>query len=607
MSFFSTASSSHKPLFRNHPDGNDGDSTHDVSLRDLSPRAYASPSPPASFYREMRSPSSDSSRRHLTSSMRKANTGSENGSRSGRRIQFAAPPPPITASVAALNGFGRGLDGSASGSGSLLLGERRRSTSRGAGTGAGAGSGKNESLLGLERRERAIQEELQGLLDAQSLGLVQGFGGGAGEGSGSSTPTTRSLQRGGAVPVRQPKKKVIGLRGARKGLLRDMGELVGVKEEEGTLLVEEIDRRQECIERVKEWKARIEQVRKEIGEFVGVDTTDDNGERQESSTGKTEEDREIAELKTEERAVDTEIREMEDRLLQMKARKHWLGERIKERVNQRESRLSSYRGALREVEGEVQEFLKRPPVMVSLAMGEEGFMSLPPKRRTLEMAEEWWGKEITHLQERKTEVEKEKEALEAGAKLWSECIGVVIAFEEELRVQMKIGDVGDKGVLRKQVAEMGRVIERLEGAVKLAEERRWNLLVCAVGAELAAFKEGEEILRGALGEVGSKEDVNRGAGAGSGKAKEQRRSSVDLDHEAATSIDDTITDDGLRELENDLAREEEDFFVGGNGRGGSALMMSVNGGVGLDREESDEEKHLKELLVDHEVDPDEAF
>ncbi|PQE32521.1 hypothetical protein CJF32_00004076 [Rutstroemia sp. NJR-2017a WRK4] len=606
MSFFSTASSSHKPLLRKHSDDNhDHDSTHDVNLRDLSPRAYASPSPPPSFYREMRSPSSDGSRRHPASSMRKANSGSESGSRSGRRIQFAAPPPPIAGSVVALNG----VDGSASRSGSLVLGERRRSTSRG----AGAGAGKNESLLGLERRERAIQEELQGLLDAQSLGLVQGFGGGAGEGSGSSTPTTRSLQRGGAVPVRQPKKKVVGLRGARKGLLRDMGELVGVKEEEGTLLTEEIERREECIERVKGWKVRIEHARKEIGEFVGVDIMDDNGERQESSTGKTEEDREIAELQTEERAVDTEIREMEDRLLQMKARKNWLGERIKERVNQRESRLSSYRGALREVEGEVQEFLRRPPVMVSLAMGEEGFMSLPPKRRTLEMAGEWWSKEITHLQERKAEVEKEKEALEEGAKLWSECIGVVVGFEEELRAQMRSGGVGDKEVLRKQVGEMRRVIERLEGAVKVAEERRWNLLVCAVGAELAAFKEGEEILRGALGG----EEVNGGGGGGSGSGsgsgeeqkdvKDQKSNSLDLDPEAATSMDDTITDDGLRELENDLAREEEEFFVGGNGRRSTAMMMSMSGGVGLDREESDEEQHLKELLVDHEVDPDEAF
>ncbi|PQE15846.1 hypothetical protein CJF30_00006251 [Rutstroemia sp. NJR-2017a BBW] len=378
-----------------------------------------------------------------------------------------------------------------------------------------------------------------------------------------------------------------------------MGELVGVKEEEGNLLTEEIERREECIERVKGWKVRIEHARKEIGEFVGVDIMNDNGERQESST----------ELQTEERAVDTEIREMEDRLLQMKARKNWLGERIKERVNQRESRLSSYRGALREVEGEVQEFLRRPPVMVSLAMGEEGFMSLPPKRRTLEMAGEWWSKEITHLQERKTEVEKEKEALEEGAKLWSECIGVVVGFEEELRAQMRSGGVGDKEVLRKQVGEMRRVIERLEGAVKVAEERRWNLLVCAVGAELAAFKEGEEILRGALGG----EDVNGEGGSGSASGeeqkdvKDQKSNSLDLDPEAATSMDDTITDDGLRELENDLAREEEEFFVGGNGRRSTAMMMSMSGGVGLDREESDEEQHLKELLVDHEVDPDEAF
>ncbi|KAA8577122.1 hypothetical protein EYC84_007123 [Monilinia fructicola] len=418
------------------------------------------------------------------------------------------------------------------------------------------------------------------LLDAQGEGLLQGLGGGGSNGeerggSGSSTPTARSLQRDRdsqsgrnrdsphmrTIPVRQPKKRTVGLRGARKGLLRDMGELVDVKVEEGDLLEEEIKRREMCIAKTKDWKTRIEEVKREIGEFVSVDAqnsgiTDDP----ESAHGKSEEDREIAELRNEEKAVENEIRETEDRLLQMKARRDWLGERIKERINQRESRLSSYRGALREVESEVQEFLTRPPVMVSIGMGtEEGFMTLPPKRRTLEMAEEWWSKEITSLQARKVEVNKEKEALEEGARYWEDCIGTVMEFEDDLRQKMKSGEVGDAEGLKQQVGKMQDVIGKLGEIVQVAEKKRWNLLVIAVGAELQAFKQGEEILRNALESLG-----------GQSNEVDDRDHDHDHDHEAwndapleegphpeiNTLTHDATTDDGLVELETELARQE---------------------------------------------------
>lgn len=366
------------------------------------------------------------------------------------------------------------------------------------------GSGAIDPLLGLERREKAIQADLQLLLDAQSAGLVQGFGGGgvsdAGSEAGSSTPTTmsksaqRERERGGIMPVRQPKRKVIGLRGARRGLLRDMGELVSVKIEEVRVLNSEIGTRMEVLQRVGQWEGRIESTRALLSGYSGPgNSATGEGERG------GEEAMEIAELRTEEKAVDNEIREMEDRLAQMKARKRWLGERIQEGVNRREARLSSYRGALREVENEVKEFLRRPPIPISIVMGEEeSFVKLPAGRRTLGMAKEWWSKEISKLEERRQEVEKEKAALEEGAKLWSESIATVTAFEDELRKQMTSPDVQNTDMLKAQVEKMGDVIKELGQTVSVAEERGWNLLICAVGAEMEAFREGEGILRGAL-------------------------------------------------------------------------------------------------------------
>ncbi|TVY21769.1 hypothetical protein LARI1_G001231 [Lachnellula arida] len=496
------------------------------SLQNLSPRGAASrtasPSPPPSFYR-------DSNPQHTYNASPSPSPSPSRTKAPARRIQFAAPPPPIATSVflqapsKSHKHENKGWDSPSKRSGSPQM---RR------------GNSIADPLVNLERREKAIQHELQLLLDAQSTGLIQGFGGTGEEGSdaGSSTPTSRSVhvnsarsssRNGGIVPVRQPKRKTIGLKGARRGLLRDMGELVGIKSEEVGILTEEIERRDEVLAQVETWEKRIDGAREQLSGYAGDE-------------GGGEEAVELAELRTEERAVENEIREMEDRLLQMKARKRWLGEQIKESVNRQEARLSSYRGALREAEGQVKEFLRRPPIPVSVIMGDEGgFYALPPSRRTLGMAREWWLKESASLTTKREETEKEKQALEEGALMWEDAVGVVSEFEDELRKQMKSGEAQDKQLFRSQVGKMGVVIEKLKDIMGTAEDRGWNLLICAVGAELQAFTEGEGLLRSALefAEQQQKDDdepggvatngLNELSGLGdekAGKAAESQRS-----------------------------------------------------------------------------------
>ncbi|CAG8949697.1 hypothetical protein HYFRA_00004015 [Hymenoscyphus fraxineus] len=546
----SPSSRDSNPLLPLH---HDQERTTSFDLQDLSPHPSqtASPSPPPSFYRAKNSASNNLN----TDGASPYHDDDEDGRpfqlspsperTQKRRIQFAAPPPPITSSV-------------------LFHGRKPAEKSPKWGRETGSGGALRsppavvregmDPLVILGRKEGAIQRELQELLDAQSAGLVQGFGGerkGSVDGSeGSATPTSRSGlgerrsgSRGGngkgVVPVRQPKKKVVGLRSARRGLLRDMGELVGVKDEESGILDVEIERRDKVLLKVEVWEKRIEGARQQLsgaasgenedaGELVGVKDEESGildveierrdkvllkvevwekrieGARQQLSgaaSGENEDAGEVARelegLRTEEQAMDAEIREMEDRLAQMKAKKRWVGERISEAVNRQEARLSSYRGALREAESEVKQFLKRPPVTVSAIMGEEqGFMALPTNRRTLGMAKEWWNKEITQLKTRKEEVEKEKVALEEGAQLWQDSIQVVTEFEDDLRKQM--AGTPDPSMLQTQIDKMAPVIGKLSEAVKTAEERGWNLLICAIGAELAAFKEGEEMWRGVL-------------------------------------------------------------------------------------------------------------
>ena len=522
-SFFSRSSRDNSPLLPQHNDS--------VSLDELSPREAgsrrASPSPPPSFYR------AQNELNNLSLSPSPSRT-------KARRIQFAAPPPPISSSVTFPPAHHETQDGTRRESESSFVGRSSSPRLR-------RGNGGIDPLLALERTEKAIQNDLQLLLDAQSTGLLQGFGGDAGgdasSDAGSSTPTTMSLHRsssrgksGRIVPVRQPKRRTVGLRGARRGLLRDMGQLIDVKREEEGVLIGEIGRRNEVLGRVKLYERKIEGAKNQLNEYSGFGPSIP---REIESGG--EEGREIAELRTEERAVENEIREMEDRLAQMKARKRWLADKIKESVNKREARLSSYRGALREVELEVKEFLRRPPIHASIVMGdEEGFTTLPPGRRTLDMAKEWWDKEVTQLQLRKQEVEKEKSALEEGAVLWEECIGIVTEFEDDLRKQMARNEVHGIERLRDQVTKMGGVITKLGQTLSIAEERGWNLLIAAVGAELEAFKEGESILQGALRQLGNEngnenendnehhgEDSTNGVGRSESLEREESQESED--------------------------------------------------------------------------------
>lgn len=476
-------------------------------------------------------------------------------------MQFQGPPPPIAQSILLTAQHGDKKQPSASGALSRISASKSHIRQSSSGM---------DPLLIIERKELAIQQELQVLLDAQSTGLVRGFGGTAGSDAasdpGSATPTTtsaagRSREReggGGYVPVRQPKKKPLSLRGARRGLLKDMQTLAGVKEEESLVLEEEIKRRERILERVKMWEERIEAVRGQLESYSKM---------QHNVRVGGEESTEIFALQKEEREVDNEIRELEEHLMQLRAQKNWLGERIQEGINKREARLSSYRGALRELESEVKEFLRRPPVERSVVMGnEEGFTALPPARRTLGLASEWWNKERATLIDRKSAAKDEKRALEEGAEVWTSTIEIVTAFEEDLRQQMAANTAQDNAGLREQVGKMGDVIEKLERNLGVAESKHWNLLVCAIGAELEAFKEGEGILRGALG-------MKPSSGGRESVENEDTFYSTD---DGANGLD--VTTEGLKEgnkSTDELVREDS-------------------------REESEDDgPNLAELMVDH--------
>lgn len=468
-------------------------------MRSLSPRDVSA-SPPPSFYRDNNTtdsrPFSDEapseSHRSFSPIGEMDWNGESERTRSPRVIQFAAPPPPITSSVF--------LSAPTSRSGSVAGHARQGGAERRSIT-----AGATDPLRALQRRERGIQGELQVLLDAQSAGLVAGFGGsaedvnGGGSEAGSSTPRGAGSEgrytgrERSVVPVRQPRKKVITLRSARRGLGKDMEELIAVKTSEVEILENEVGRREEVLARVKVWEDRIAEAQGQLSGFSA---------KGEQEFGGGEEAMQLASLQSQAHSVDADIRACEERLSGLRAKQRYLKDRIKQGVNRREAQLSSYRGALREVEREVTEFLRRPPIERSSVMAEEeeSFTALPPPRRTLSMAAEYWQRELAALNSRKDAVEIERAALSEGEAIWADVVATVTGFEDDLRRQMRSSsDPQNKEMLARQVERMQMVISRLSAHAQTAEDKGWNLLICAVGAELAAFREGEAILRQALG------------------------------------------------------------------------------------------------------------
>ncbi|KAL2427195.1 hypothetical protein ABEF95_010059 [Exophiala dermatitidis] len=372
----------------------------------------------------------------------------------------------------------------------------------------------DDPFLPVERAARALEQTLQALLDAQSDGLLAGVGTTEGEtndvsSAGSPTPTpsiaTSSLQRqhdrNKTLPIRQPKSRKISLQGARRGLTKSIVEFAHLKEWELSLIDQEVAARQVALRQASELANQRKLLEEEI-------------EKINCSDGAA-----AAGLRSEAQKVEEEIYQLEARLAELKARHRQLVNRAREIENSRDSELSSYTESLRLNDEKVRTFLRQPPVGQSLSIAREpGMYALNPDRRTLRMAEDQWASEVETLNLRKSNVEKEKQALEAGSRLWKSVVHRVVGFEKALRAQMKDlsqsqlrsfggaenstaanGTSAEDASLQVVLSELSALIVFLEEAVAEAETHDWKLLICSIGAELAAFQQARDALLQILG------------------------------------------------------------------------------------------------------------
>ncbi|KAI4956127.1 hypothetical protein J4E91_000337 [Alternaria rosae] len=345
-----------------------------------------------------------------------------------------------------------------------------------------------DDLLALQRRARHLEQQLQELLDAQADGLMGSLGAGDGRVSnGSTTPTVssvRSSDRGedsgnghGAT-----RSKKVGLNTARQGISKRIRQLASIKAEELDLLDEDLRKLQSTVEKTEAWNQKRVRLAKKIRDIE----REDAGARAQT-------------LQTEASRLEQEIRQKEEELWALKRQHRRVLDELADTENSVEAKLASYKTSLSLLDREVSNFLARPPNADHVPMSSSPFLTLPAKRRTLDMAREYWQDEYTRLAERCEEVDRDRGALDEGAVLWTDVMKKVAEYETNLQDSMRPTTQKSVPDPTKLLEQMDAIIAYLEEKLEYASSRSWNLLVCAIGAELEAFTQGKNMLEEAVG------------------------------------------------------------------------------------------------------------
>ncbi|KAF2643228.1 hypothetical protein P280DRAFT_246879 [Massarina eburnea CBS 473.64] len=331
-----------------------------------------------------------------------------------------------------------------------------------------------DDLLVIQRKARHLEQQLQELLDAQADGLMSGLA--------SNEAMPDDLVSNGSITPTAPRKKV-GLNTARKRIARRIQQLASVKAEELDLLDEDLRDLSAIVNKTETWSQKRTRLEKKMADISS------------ESTGTKAQD-----LQTQASKLEQEIRQKEEELWALKTRRRRVLNELADTENSVEAKLSTYKASLSYLDKEVDHFLSRPPPTNHGPLSSSPFPTLPPNRRTLEMAQEYWHEEHTRLVERCEEVDLDRAALDEGAVLWNEVVKKVVEFETSLQDHLT------PSARAKTSSDPSRFLELMENTVtyleenlELATQRGWNLLVCAIGAELQAFKQGKEMLEEVMG------------------------------------------------------------------------------------------------------------
>jgi hypothetical protein len=344
----------------------------------------------------------------------------------------------------------------------------------------------SDDLVVLRRREKSLHQTLQDLLDAQGEGLLAGLGATLPDdhvSADSLTPTTnRSIRSNSLSPrpsPRRQKKPALGT--TRRAIWKTILECASLKAEEDALVKEELEGNHLILEQLEGWENKREGLRKTITDIESEDTK-----------------AKVQSLKEEANHLQDEINDMELRLAQMRTRHRKILDEIDEKENSVQSKLSSYQASLDLLEKDIGWFLANPPPRTPK---DSTFMTLPPKRRTLEMAKEYWEAEYTQMKRSRKSAKRDRVALEEGAAVWKDVVAEILSFERFLAGEMENmsqsmrDNHNRKSAPSHILSKMNATIKFIEDRLQLAEKKKWRLLEACIGAELEAFKQGRDIIQ----------------------------------------------------------------------------------------------------------------
>jgi hypothetical protein len=305
--------------------------------------------------------------------------------------------------------------------------------------------------------------------------------------NGSTTPTVSSVRSSdrnvdNGTDMHKPRKRKVGLNAARLGISRRVRQLASVRAEELDLLDEELRELQITVEKTEAWAQKRTRLDKKITDIQ----SEDAGAKTRS-------------LQTEASKLEQDIRQKEEELWALKRRHRRVLDELADTENSVEARLSSYKTSLSLLDREVSDFLAHPPNMNHVSLSSTPFLSLPVKRRTLDMAREYWQDEYTRLAEKCEQLDADRGALDEGAVMWNDVIKKVAEYETTLQSFMQQAGRSNAPDPSQLLEQMEATISFLEEKLEIATSRAWNLLVCAIGAELEAFVQGKGVLEEALG------------------------------------------------------------------------------------------------------------
>jgi len=283
-----------------------------------------------------------------------------------------------------------------------------------------------------------------------------------------------------------------------------MTELASLRCNESHIISEELHNVEANSATIRAWQTQRARLEKEIDHLQ-----------------QTPESVQLRKLEEDNAALDNQIEALEIQLAELQSRRRAGRLEVQAGKNRVNATLSSYYAALELVDRDVDAFLagfnqsrdmRGSQTTAARWMSQTGGSGV---RMTLKDAAEKVSTQADLLREANTAATAEQAALTAGIEVWTEVLNGIRTFEKTLALHLRrcgeprknIARGGTEGTTDEEVLElMDQTMAGLEARLAHVEEQGWNLLVCAIAAEVQAFGLGREMLAQMLG-------VERGPGS----------------------------------------------------------------------------------------------